>query len=204
MKNILKYLLLSVTIALINTNAYGETAQSNYQVGGYSMLINGSMNLSKIDSSFDDLSANGIDGPHHSSLYLLRSMNDHFAIGVATLVGDSENKSGTTMGFQGIGFMLDAKYGSKYFFKGGLHIGSAIVNVMSHTSGSASITGVNSGTHYKDSGVFIAPYVGVGWDLELLELSFIIKQVDFVLSDKNNNIDAFNAMYSGIGFGVKF
>jgi hypothetical protein len=207
MNNLIKYIFVPLTIiACLPINfawANEEHKNYQYQVGIHSMLVNGSMELSKIDPSFNDLSSDGIGGPHHSSLYLLRTVNEYLRIGVETLVGNSENKNSTTMNFQGAGVLFDISQGDKYFVNGGLHAGGVIVNVMSHSNGTAADNGVNSGIHYKDTGLFVAPYFGVGINFGKHELSLITKWI-FMSEGNNDDIDAFNAQYTGIGLGMKF
>jgi len=107
------------------------------------------------------------------------------------------------MNFQGAGILIDVIQGDKYFVNGGLHAGGVIVNVMSHSTGAAADNGFNSGIHYKDTGLFVAPYIGVGIKLGKHELSLITKRT-FMSEGNNDNIDAFNAQYTGIGLGIKF
>ena len=192
--------------SLANTAlAHDENEKLQYLIGVRSMIINGSMQLSKIDQSFGDLPSDGLrSGPHHSSLYIMRSVNRYLRIGIENLVGNSENKNSTTMNFQGIGIVIDVIHGGEYFINGGIHAGPIIVNVMSHSSGLAASNGVNAGTHYKDQGLFFAPYLGVGVRLGKFELSLITKLIEVTEGKNNNNIDVFSAQYTGANLGYRF
>ncbi len=205
LKMILALIIIGICSLANTALAYEENENLQYLIGIRSMAINGSMRLSEIDQSFGDLPSDGFrQGPHHSSLYIMRSVNRYLRMGIENLVGNSGTKNSTTMNFQGIGMVIDTIFGHKYFINGGIHAGPIILNVMSNSSGLAASNGVNAGTHYKDQGLFIAPYLGVGVRLGKFELSLITKLIEVTEGEKNNNIKAFSAQYTGVSLGYRF
>lgn len=173
-----------------------------YQIGIHSMVAVDDVELSAIGLEFDDLSSGKLDGPHQSSVYLLTSINGHVRIGAETLVGNSSQDENTSMNFQGLGFLADLVYGEKFIVHGGLHIGGVIVNATTRT-GESENDNTHRGQFFKDTGVFVAPYIGVGYRTEKLEFSVIAKWLNFAESE-SDEFSAFDAPYAGIGLGINF
>ena len=63
---------------------------------------------------------------------------------------------------------------------------------------------VNTGTFYKDEGVFFAPHFGVGMNIKSVELRLFAKTVLLTAPDGNENIDGLNAQYLGLSWGWNF
>lgn len=51
------------------------------------------MNLSRLDPAFDDLAADGAEGPHMSGFFFLYRVRPHLRLGVETLVSNSTQMS---------------------------------------------------------------------------------------------------------------
>lgn len=160
-------------------------------------LMASHMSLSKINPAFNDLSPDGLKGAHQSSLYFLRRITPHFAVGVETLTGNSDAKANTSMDFQGVGLLFDFVGGRKYFVAGGVHAGGVLVDAMQKET-PASGKYVESGTFFKSDGYFFAPYAGVGLNLRNFELRILAKSVLMAGAGKMN---AFNSTYVGLSFG---
>ncbi len=172
-----------------------------YHIGGHSALILGEMPLSKIAPGFDDLSAAGLKGAHHSGLYFLQEIKPNVRLGLETLVGNADEKAKTTMNFQGLGATANFVYGRKLFLSGGLHAGGIIVNAQQR-EGAASDNRAQSGTHFKSSGFFLAPFASVGLRVQNKEISLFIKHVSLYARKTQGPLEAFNALYAGLGYGV--
>lgn len=173
-----------------------------FQIGIHSMIAVDDLALSEISPEFDDLSSGKLNGPHNSSIYILTSVNRHLRIGAETLAGNSTEDDNTSMNFQGLGFLVDFVYGERVLVHGGLHAGGVIVNATTRV-GDSENTNTHQGQFYKDSGVFVAPYVGLGYQTGRLEFSVIAKWLEFVEAE-SDEFSAFNAPYAGIGIGLDF
>lgn len=172
-----------------------------YHLGGRSALIVGEMPLSKIAPGFDDLATAGLKGAHHSGLYFMQEIKPNVRLGLETLVGNSDEKAKTTMNFQGLGATANFIYGRKLLLSGGLHAGGIIVNAQQR-AGAASDNRAQSGTHFKSSGFFLAPFAGVGLRVRNKEMSLFIKHVSLYARKTQGPLEAFNSLYAGIGYGV--
>ncbi len=202
MKTIIRQMLMLSAVIIFMGDLANATEKRKHQFGGHSMVYSGKMELSKIDPEFSDLSGGSLDGVHHSSFFLKRNLNEHFRIGIETLVGNSE-ANGDSMNFQGAGLTFDGIYGNKYFIATGIHVGAIIVNA-THSDNAEIENGVYSGKFYKDSGVFLAPHVEVGVRWTMVELTLTVKHVQVALGEKNDDIKAFSGIYTGLGWAILF
>lgn len=168
-----------------------------------SMLLHGTMTLSQIDPGFEDLSYHGISSAHQSSLFITKSMSANLRLGIETLAGNAEDNERTMMNFQGMGIVLDYHVGHKWFLNAGIHSGGVIVNALSNNT-PVSKNRVDQGIHYKDNGIFLAPYLGAGVKYDAYEFSFLVKQLQFSGGINNSDIKAFSSLYSGLGLAMNF
>lgn len=175
---------------------------SNYQIGMRSTFITNTMQLSKLNPAFDDLSRDGLKGAHHSSIYFLRSINPHFRIGFETLTGNSDVDAETSMDFQGGGLLLDFHYnlGRQFFVAGGIHAGGILVDAV-HRETEASGKSVQTGTFYKSEGVFLAPSVAIGVNVKRVEFRIVVKPLFMTAVEEGNDMNRFNSTYVGLSHG---
>lgn len=197
----LAVLVAAILMLPVTLRAGEKDKTRKYQIGGRSALILGEMPLSKIAPSFDDLSTAGLKGAHHSGLYFVQEIKPNVRFGLETLVGNSNEKAKTTMNFQGLGATANFIYGRKLFLSGGLHAGGIIVNAQQR-EGAASDNRAQSGTHFKSSGFFLAPFAGLGLRVRNKEISLFIKHVSLYASKAQGPLEAFNSLYAGLGYGV--
>lgn len=183
-------------IVLTSTAAAQESASKRYFVGGHSAIILGSMKLSDIDASFSDLTTDGIKGPHHSGLFFQYAYRPYLRLGLETLVGNSDENGQTTMNFQAAGPVAEFVTLLPVSLSGGLHMGAMIMNAMNR-SGIPSSNKVHTGTYFKTAGVFLAPFAGIGTRIRTMEVRLFAK---YILVAGENQVSAFSAFYTGIGF----
>lgn len=174
-----------------------SNTEKKYQIGIRSTLMTSHMKLSKINPAFNDLSPNGLNGSHLSSLFFLRKITPYFGIGFETLTGNSDAKAETSMDYQGVGLLFDFVAGSKYFAAGGIHIGGILVDAM-HKESPADGKHVESGTYFKTDGYFLAPYAGVGVNFNKNEIRLLVKPV---LMTGKGKMNAFTSTYVGLSYG---
>ena len=199
-----KELFLILLACLLPALAWAQQPDKKFQIGMRSTMSLSTMNLSEIDPAFDDLSSNGITGPHHSGVFFLYAVRPYLRLGFETLVGNSDQDARTTMNYQAAGVVLDFVYGKKIFLAGGVHAGPIIVNAMQR-DGDASVVKAHAGTNYKSSGLFTAPYVGVGVRIKSYEFRLFVKQVHvFSPDDAEVEMDPFSATYGGLSMGFTF
>ena len=133
----------------------------------------------------------------------MRSIKPWLRIGFETLAGNSGEAAETTMDFQGAGFVAEVHYGAKWFVGGGAHLGLVIVDAF-HKEADTAGENVNSGIFYKNSGFFFGPYAGGGIRLKSSDLFVFIKPVLFFAVEDQKDIDAFSAIYAGVGLAWNF
>ena len=82
--------MIAMLLAGAATEASAQQRDTKYVVGIRSALITGTMKLSGLDPAFDDLKADGPDGPHMSGFFFLVRVRPHLSLGVETLVANSD------------------------------------------------------------------------------------------------------------------
>lgn len=170
------------------------------QVGMRSALIAGTMKLSDLDSSFDDLDFDGISGAHHSTIFGTYEVRPYLRLGWETLVGNSDEDAETTMDFQAAGPIAELVFRrGRFVAVGGLHLGIMLANAM-HRDDARADSGVQAGTFYKSGALFAAPYAGAGLFVGPFELRLFAKYVRVGAGSKAN-ASAFSAPYVGLSAG---
>lgn len=162
--------------------------------------IVGTMKLSKIDDSFDDLAFDGVTGAHHSTIFGFYELRPHVRLGFETLVGNADEEGETTMDFQAAGPFAEVFYRrGRFIVAGGLHIGSMLASAM-HRDGALADPGVQVGTYVKSGALFAAPYASVGAIVGRFELRVFTKYVR-VGAGSRAKTRAFSAPYLGLSAG---
>jgi hypothetical protein len=192
------------TLALIGILAAGlpseALAQDNdrkYVLGIRSGLISGTMALSGLDPSFDNLAADGPKGPHMSGYFFLVDVRPHLRLGVETLVANSNKDARTSMNYQAAGPVVQVSYGESWFVSGGAHVGGLVVNAMTRQSSTAT-TGAATGSFYKGEGFFAAPSADVGYRFGRNEVGVYIKRVNVFGEKDRGGISDFSATFAGL------
>lgn len=193
--------LIGILAASVPTEAAAQDVDRKFVVGIRSALITGTMGLSGLDPSFDDLEADGLTGPHMSGFFFLYKARPHLRIGVETLVANSDQDATTTMNYQAAGPVVELSYGKSWFVSGGVHVGGLIVNAMARP-GAAPAEGATTGTFYKGEGMFVAPHVDVGRRFGRYELGLFAKQVNIFGEKDRGGITDFSSTFVGLRFGV--
>lgn len=196
-------LLFGFIVASLPHEAAAQDRDRKYEIGIRSALITGTMELSGLDPAFDDLSPNGVVGPHMSGFFFLYRVNPYLRIGVETLVSNSDASAATTMNYQAAGPVALLSYGSTWFVSGGVHVGGLIVNAMSRGA-AAPTNGATQGSYYKGEGVFLAPSADVGYRFGRSELSVFVKQVSVFGEKERGGIADFSSTFAGLrlAFGL--
>lgn len=194
-------LLISVVAAMLPTAAQAQQPDHKYEVGIRSALIVGSMNLSGLDPAFDDLAADGPEGPHMSGFFFLHRVRPHLRVGVETLVANSTQEERTTMNYQAAGPVVALSYGSTWFIAGGVHAGGLIVNAMAR-SGAAQPDGVESGSYFKSDGGFVAPFADVGYRFRRGEIGVFVKRVSVFGETDRSELSKFGSTFTGLRFAL--
>jgi hypothetical protein len=192
-------MLIGLMTALLATDAEAQQRERKYDVGIRSALIVGSMDLSGLDPAFDDLAADGPEGPHMSGFFFLYQVRPYLRIGVETLVSNSTQDARTTMNYQAAGPVVELTYGRSWFIAGGVHAGGLIVNAMSR-QGAAPASGAVTGSYFKGDGGFVAPYADVGYRFRRGEVGVFVKQVNVFGEKERGGISAFSSTFSGLRF----
>jgi hypothetical protein len=194
-------MLIGLLAAMLPTDAPAQQRERKYEVGIRSALIVGSMDLSGLDPAFDELAADGPEGPHMSGFFFLYTVRPYLRIGVETLVANSTQDARTTMNYQAAGPVVELTYGRKWFFAGGVHAGGLIVNAMSR-QGPAPATGAVTGAYFKGDGGFVAPYADVGYRFRRGEVGVFVKQVNVFGEKERGGIAGFSSTFSGLRFAI--
>lgn len=193
--------LLGILAATVATQASAQSHDRKYNVGIRSGLITGTMALSDLDPAFDDLASDGPKGAHMSGFFLLYKVRPHLRLGIETLVSNSDQTAVTTMNYQAAGPVVELSYGARWFISGGVHGGGLIVNAMAR-QGPAPSEGASSGSFYKGEGLFLAPYVDVGYRFRRSELGLFLKQVNIFGESDRGGISDFGSTFVGLRFAV--
>jgi hypothetical protein len=202
MNSMMRYTL-AVVFALGSAQAplAAQNRDRKYEVGIRSALIMGTMDLSRVDPAFEDLGFDGPTGPHMSGFFFLYRVRPHVRIGVETLVANSDQNAVTTMNYQAAGPVVDLSYGESWFISGGVHAGGLIVNAMAR-QGAAPAEGASTGSFYKGSGGFIAPYVDAGRRFGRGEVGVFVKSVSVFGESDRGGLAGFSARFVGVRVAV--
>lgn len=192
--------LVGILAATIPIQAAAQDPDRNYEVGIRSAVIMGTMDLSGLDPVFDDLAADGLTGPHMSGFFLLYKLRPYLRLGIETLVANSDQTAVTSMNYQAAGPVVELSYGTSWFVTGGVHGGGLIVNAMARQDPAAP-EGANTGSFYKGEGLFLAPYVDIGYRIRRGELGLFLKQVNIFGEEDRGGISEFGSTFVGLRFG---
>jgi hypothetical protein len=194
--------LIGLLVAGTSTQAAAQDRDRKYVLGIRSGLITSTMELSGLDPAFDDLEADGPEGPHMSGFFFLFKVRPYLRLGVETLVSNSDQDAATTMNYQAAGPVVELTYGKSWFVSGGVHLGGVIVNAMAR-EGAAPSEGASSGSFYKGNGLFVAPSVDVGYRFRRgIEVGLYAKYVNIFGEDERGGISDFSSPFVGLRFGV--
>lgn len=193
--------LIGLLAATVPTLAAAQESDRKYTMGIRSGLISGTMELSGLDPVFDDLEADGLVGPHMSGYFLTYKVRPWLRIGIETLVSNSDKSDVTTMNYQAAGPVVELSYGARWFVSGGVHGGGLIVNAMAR-QGPAPSEGASTGSFFKGEGLFLAPYVDIGYRFRRTELGVFMKQVSIFGEADRGGISEFGSTFVGLRFAV--
>ena len=193
--------LIGILVASVATDAAAQDRDRRYVVGIRSALITGTMDLSGLDPAFDDLAADGLEGPHMSGFYFLVEVRPNLRLGVETLVANSDQNARTTMNYQAAGPVVELSYGESWFVSGGVHMGGLIVNAMAR-EGAAPSDGATAGSIFKGSGWFVAPAADVGYRFRRGEVGLFMKQVNISGEKERGGISDFSSTFVGLRLAV--
>ena len=195
--------LIAILVASVSTDAEAQDRDRRYVVGVRSALITGTMELSGVDPAFDDLAADGLEGPHMSGFFFLVKVRSNLRLGVETLVANSDQNARTTMNYQAAGPVVELSYGQSWFVSGGVHMGGLIVNAMAR-EGAAAPEGATTGSFFKGSGWFVAPAADVGYRFRRGEAGLFMKQVSIFGKQERGGISDFSSTFVGLrlAFGL--
>ncbi len=183
---------LALSALLLGGSASAQsTADWKYEVGLRSAVTTSAMSLSGLGGGFADLPAGGEALPHSSSLFVLFPLGAHTRVGIETLVGNSYPGSDTEILFQGTGITAEYQTTGTWFAAVSVQAGAMIASATQ----SADRGALRTGAHYKESGYFLAPQVGVGRRIRRFDVRLIAKPVWNFGAD---GLDAFDSVYAGI------
>ena len=112
-------------------------------------------------------------------------------LGVETLVGNSYPGSDTDILFQGTGVTAEYQTAGTWFAAVSLQVGAMIASA----SQSADTEALRTGVHFKESGYFLAPQVGVGRRVRRFDIRLVAKPVWHFGAE---GLEAFDSVYAGI------
>jgi hypothetical protein len=182
----------------------GVSAQAStdwkYEVGLRSTVMMTVMPLSGLGGGFEDLPAGGKSLPHSSSLFVMWPLGEHLRLGVETLVGNSfaESDTETEILFQASGVTAEYQTAGTWFGAVSVQAGGIIASAQSFDS-DADDAVLRTGASYKDSGLFLAPQIGIGRRTGRFDLRLVGKQVWQFGAE---GFDAFDSFYAGISVAV--
>lgn len=180
-----------VTLGFAGRASAQSTADWGYEVGLRTTFMLSTMPLSELGGGFANLPAGEKALPHSSSLFVLWPLGAHVRLGIETLVGNSYPGSDTDILFQGTGVTAEYQTGGIWFAAIGVQAGGMIASA----SQSPDTEALRAGVHFKESGYFVAPQVGVGRRLGRFDLRLVAKPVWHFGAD---GLDAFDSVYAGI------
>lgn len=193
--------LLGLLMTAMPLHAIAQDVDRKYTAGIRSALTTGTMELSCLDPAFDDLAADGPQGPHMSGFFLLYKVHPLVRIGFETLVANSDQNAVTTMNYQAAGPVVELSYGRSWFVSGGVHMGGLIVNAMAR-QGATPSEGATAGSFYKGNGLFVAPTVDIGYRYRRLEVGLMLKQVNVFGEEDRGGLSAFSSPFVGLRVAV--
>lgn len=193
--------LVGVLMGTLATQGVAQGRDRTYEVGLRSAVILGTMELSKLDPVFDDLGNDGVVGPHMSGFFFLYKVRPHLRVGVETLVSSSNPDTLTSMNYQAAGPVVELSYGELWFIAGGVHFGGLIVNAMAR-EGAAPADGASTGSFYKGTGGFVAPYVDAGRRFGRVEVGVFVKPVRVFGESDRGGLSGFNSWFSGLRVAI--
>jgi hypothetical protein len=174
----------------------------SYEVGARTTFLVSTLQLSKLGPPFLDLKAGGRALPHSSSLFFVWRRGEHVRYGIETLVGNSYSTSTTSILFQAAGVTAEYHTSGRLFLALGVQGGAVLASATQPTGAAADGSDVRAGFHYKGSGLFVAPSLGIGLRLRKYDLAMIAKQTVHVPG--TDGLEGFNALYTGVSFGRRF
>lgn len=196
-----KLMLISVLAATVQQGASAQAPERKYEVGIRSALMIGTMDLSRLDPNFDDLSPDGATGAHMSGFFFLMKVRPHLRLGVETLVSNSDQTATTTMNYQAAGPVVELSYGRSWFVSGSVNAGGLIVNAMSR-AGAAPTEGASQGSFFKGEGLYVAPSIDIGYRYRRLSLGVFLKQVNIVGEAERGGMSEFGSRFGGLKFSL--
>ncbi|MCU0624461.1 MAG: hypothetical protein MUF53_11465 [Gemmatimonadaceae bacterium] len=163
--------------AATSADAQQPDSSDRFVIGARSTLLVGALPLSRLGAPLRDLAAGDDPLPHASSLFFQWRRGPRWRIGLETLVGNSYSEATTSVLFQGAGLSVEYHVGGRTFAVLGAQAGGMIGSATEPTSavGSPS-SALRSGVHYKGSGLFAAPLLGVGRRFGRYELALIARR----------------------------
>jgi hypothetical protein len=189
---------LAILTCGLSTELRGQGSESRYTIGMRSAVIVGTIDLSSVDSAFDDLDFDGITGPHISGLFFHYAVRPHLRIGFETLAANSDGDQVTTMNYQAGGPVVELSYGDSWLLGGGIHVGGLIANAMVR-QGAPPPEGASSGSFYKGEGGFLSPFASFGRRFDRNELRLLLKPV--VAFGDGGDLSGFTAWFAGLSYG---
>jgi hypothetical protein len=168
-----------------------STADWGYEVGLRTTFMISELRLSELGGGFADLSPGGDAVPHASSFFVLWPLGAHTRLGIETLVGNSYADSDTEMLFQETGVTAEYQTAGTWFAAVSVQVGGMIASATQ----SSDRDPLRVGVHYKESGYFLAPQVGVGRRVGRFDLRAIGKPVWHFGAE---GLDAFDSFCVGI------
>lgn len=190
--------LVAVTLAALpfgGRAAAQSTPDWKYQVGVRTTFMASAMPLSELGGGFADLPAGGEALPHSSSIFILWPLGTHARLGIETLVGNSYPESGTQMLFQASGVTAEYQTGGTWFAAASVQAGGMIVSATQSPSASVEGDRLGAGEHYKESGAFLAPQIGIGRRIGRYDVRVVGKHI---WQFEAKGLGAFDASYVGV------
>lgn len=196
------FALIGMLLASAATDASAQSRDTKYVVGIRPALITGTMKLSGLDPAFDDLAADGPEGPHMSGFFFLVNVRPHLRLGVETLVANSDQNARTSMNYQAAGPVIELSYGASWFVSGSLHGGALVVNAMARED-EASSDGATAGSFFKGNGWFVAPSLDLGYRARRGEIGLFMKQVNLTGEKQRGGLSDFGATFVGLRLAIR-
>jgi hypothetical protein len=172
-----------------------STSDWKYEIGVRTTFMVSAMPLSELGGGFKDLPAGGKALPHSSSIFVLWPVGTHTRLGIETLVGNSYPDSDAQMLFQASGITAEYQTGGTWFAAASVQVGGMIVSATESSEATAEGDRVRTGPHYKESGAFLAPQIGIGRRVGRYDVRLIGKQI---WQFKAKGLGAFDASYLGL------
>lgn len=97
--------------------------------------------------------------------------------------------------FQASGLTAEYQTGGTWFAAASVQVGGMIVSATESPEATAEGDRVRTGTHYKESGAFLAPQIGIGRRVGRYDLRLVGKQI---WQFKAKGLGAFDASYVGV------